>query len=377
MVRGLVAAIAAIAAFGVSIGLTQPLLSLVLEARGHSSTLIGVNTTVQFLGIMVAAPLIPGLIRRLGVLAVMFAGVAISAATLLAFAGTESLVAWFAIRFILGCAEAALFIAGETWINQVVDDRIRGRVIGAYGTVLASGLALGPLIIGLTGIAGALPFLVGGAIIAAAVMPLAAAVGTAPRISGHPSRGPLALMALVPLAASATAVFGLLDAGVMTLLPLYGTAIGLDAAQAAVLVTVTVVGGVVLQFPIGWLADHVGRTGLLIALAALGAAGMVVVPLLAAVPLMLHGLLFLVGGMVGGLWTVPMVMLGEKFRGVDLATINVATALLYGVGSVIGPSVLGATMELSPHGLMLAMALAPAGLAVAGLAAAAGARRAP
>ena len=49
--RGLVAAIATAGVFGVTIGLTMPLLALVLEGRGYGETLIGINSAATFVGI--------------------------------------------------------------------------------------------------------------------------------------------------------------------------------------------------------------------------------------------------------------------------------------------------------------------------------------
>lgn len=52
----LIAAISAISAVGVAIGLGLPLLSIILEKRGISSTMIGVNSAMAGVAAMMAAP---------------------------------------------------------------------------------------------------------------------------------------------------------------------------------------------------------------------------------------------------------------------------------------------------------------------------------
>ena len=363
--RSLGAAIASITALGVTLGLTLPLLSLALEARGHSSTMIGLNATAQFLGILVFSPRVPRLIARFRILPVMAVAVAASVAALALFPFLDWLVAWFALRFVLGCAEGALFICGETWINEIADDRSRGRIIGVYGTFLAAGLAVGPLIIEVTGVDGARPFLVGAALIALALPPLLLARGLTPHFEGRPSRSLWRLSRMLPVVAVAAIAFGWLDSGAFSLLPLYGVDIGMTPAAAARLVTALAVGGIALLFPIGWLADRVDRTRLLGGIAALGALALAATPALS--PIALYAVLFVIGGVIGGLWTLSLVMLGERFAGPDLAAMNVVMALLYGLGSTIGPSLLGVAMSAwPPHGLMAAMAAAC--VAVAGFA---------
>lgn len=357
--RSLAAAIASIAALGVTLGLTLPLLSLALEARGHSSTMIGLNATAQFLGILVFSPRVPRLIARFRILPVMAVAVAASVAALALFPFLDWLVAWFALRFVLGCAEGALFICGETWINEIADDRSRGRIIGVYGTFLAAGLAAGPLIIEVTGVDGARPFLVGAALIALALPPLLLARGLTPHFEGRPSRSLWQLSRILPVVAVAAIAFGWLDSGAFSLLPLYGVDIGMTPAAAARLVTALAVGGIALLFPIGWLADRMDRTRLLGRIAALGALALAATPALSATPIALYAILFVIGGVIGGLWTLSLVMLGERFAGPDLAAMNVVMALLYGLGSTIGPSLLGVAMSAwPPHGLMAAMAAA-------------------
>lgn len=362
--RALLAPISATALLGVTVGLGLPLTALVLAARGTPDSLIGVNSAAQFLGIMLCAPLAPRVIARAGLVGAMAVGLAGSAACFALLAAFDSFAAWTVIRFAFGGAEGLLFIAGETWINAAVDDRARARLVAVYTTALAAGFALGPLIITATGIAGPLPFLVGAAVTLAGLAPALAGAGTAPEIAGAPSRGPLRLLAAIPAAAAAAALFGVLDGGLVALLAVYGLDLGLDAPAAARLVTTLVAGAIVLQLPIGWLADRVDRHGALAAAAGVAAALMLALAAAGGSPALLHALLFALGGLIGAFWMFAMTLLGERFRGADLAAGNVGLTLAYGAGSVAGPAIGGAAMDLwPPHGLMIALAAMAAAVA--------------
>jgi MFS family permease len=356
--RGLVAAIATAGVFGVTIGLTMPLLALVLEGRGYGETLIGINSAATFVGILVLSPLASGLIRRIGLARAMLGGLLVCALCLLLLSQLDSYGGWLVVRFVFGGSEGVLFVAAETWINAAVADRLRSRMTAFYGTALALGFAGGPLLIATTGIEGVLPFACGAALTLAGLIPLAIGWGQAPHIDGAPSRGIVALMRLVPVPMAAAALFGLLDGGLLSLLAVFGLAIGLDFVAAAGLITVLVLGGITLQIPIAWLADRTDRRRVLAACGAVGAAALAAVGVFEARGFLLDGLLFVIGGMIGCYWVLGMTLVGERFTNADLAGATVGLTIAYGIGSVAGPAFGGLAMEFwGTNGLMLALAL--------------------
>ena len=362
--RGLVAAIATAGVFGVTIGLTMPLLALVLEGRGYGETLIGINSAATFVGILLLSPLASGLIRRVGLAQAMLAGLLVCAACLLLLSQLDSYGGWLVVRFVFGGAEGVLFVAAETWINAAVADRLRSRMTALYGTALALGFAGGPLLIATTGIDGALPFVCGAALTLAGLVPLAIGWGDAPALSGAPSRGIVALMRLVPVPMAAAALFGLLDGGLLSLLAVFGLAIGLDTV-AAQLITALVLGAITMQYPIAWLADRSDRRLVLAVCGVVGAAALAAVALLEARAWLLDGLLFVIGGMIGCYWILGMTLVGERFEDADLAGATVGLTIAYGIGSVAGPAFGGLAMEMwGTNGLMLALALVTGAFAV-------------
>ena len=127
LVRSLIAATGATAMLGVTIGLAMVLLSLVLEQRGFGEIEIGLSAAVQFLGIMGFAPLAPRIMRRLGLVRPIALSLVVCAVCLASFTAFTSYASWLVIRLIFGGAEALLFVASETWINEAVPDRLRGR----------------------------------------------------------------------------------------------------------------------------------------------------------------------------------------------------------------------------------------------------------
>lgn len=355
--RSLAAAMVAITVVALTMGLTIPLTSLVLEARGVDSTWIGLNTTAQFVGILLISPFVPRILAAWGLMRSMWVGIAVSVVTIGGMPILDYFPIWFVLRFALGCAEGVIFVAAETWLNEIADDRYRGRTIGIYGTMLAGGLACGPLLIELTGIEGAGPFFWAAGLIALSAAPLLTVARDAPRIDGSPTFKLWRYASLVPVIIGANLMFGLLDAAAMGLLPVYGRDIGFEASAAARLLTVLILGGLAGQLPLGWLAERVNPSKLVVVLALMVAIGFAVIPSIHQTTWLMQLILFAIGSAVGGLWTVGLVALGNRYNGADLAAAITVATIAYGVGSAIGPSIAGTAMSMAPpHGLMIGLA---------------------
>jgi MFS family permease len=168
----LIAAVAAITAVGIAIGLGLPLLSIILEKRGVSSSMIGLNSAMAGVAAMVAAPLSTMIAQRLTVVTTMVLSIVAASVSALGFYYAEALWMWFPLRIVFHGAITILFVLSEFWINTAAPPSRRGLVLGIYATVLSLGFAAGPLIFSVIGSEGILPFLIGAGIILLAAVPI-------------------------------------------------------------------------------------------------------------------------------------------------------------------------------------------------------------
>ncbi len=357
--RALAALIATISVVGLSLGLTLPLISLVLQSQGYSSALIGLAAAMPALGILLGSPLTPWLVRHGGARQVMIGGLLINIATILPMAWVESFPLWLLLRFLMGAADALLFTVCETWVNQLAEEHSRGRLVAVYVTLLSICFASGPLLIGLTGSEGSLPFLVACGIMVLALPPMLL-VGRGSLLQGgsRPSGfSVLGFCRLVPGLAFGVLVFAAIDSSALALLPLLGLHIGYSEAPAAAMITVMIAGNILFQFPLGWLADRMDRQRLL-AYCGLGVIASALGGMMLSGTVLLWPLLVMLGTTAGGLYTLSMVRVGQRFRGAELVTANAAFGVLWGIGTLLGPAVAGVLMYwLMPGGLALTWAL--------------------
>ena len=354
---GLVAILSTCTAFAVGLGLTLPLLSLILERRGYPGSVNGLNLATAGLAAFVITPMVPSLIRRFGTAPYLCGSLTLSAGSLIALFFAPGLWAWFPLRFLLSLGLNGLFVASEFWINQLADERNRGRYVALYGIAISGGFGIGPAILYVMGTRGIAPFAAGAAMLLLAIIPVFIARKAAPQLEEETSAGVIGASRAAPAILSAALVFGMLDAGLFGLFPVYAVRSGYTEAHAALAITATSLGSMTFQYPLGMLADRFDRHKLLIVCTLSGLAGASLAPFLIAIPIATYALLFAWGGLMMGIYTIGLTLVGERFKGADLASANAAYVMLYAVGLLSGPPAEGVALDAwNPHGLMVVLA---------------------
>jgi MFS family permease len=345
-------------------GFTLPLVALVFDRWGLDADLVGLNAAAGTCGILLLGPFLPRIIVRVGLMPVVAASVVAATAALAAMAAMPNLVSWFVFKAMLGLSLSIIWTATELWINVAVDDGHRGRAFSMFTLLYWFGFGCGPMIITLAGVDGPMPLLIGAGLMASALPLLRLMPGSASAAADEAERRIVRLPVWPALMVLATALMaGLGDGSLAALLPTFGLDHGFAEADALTLLTAFVAGGILFQWPVGWLADRSSeRTLALVCIA--GAAG-----LLALLPIAVHDpalrlpLCFVAGGLVMSISPLGLTMVGRAFVGTRLTVMSTWFSIIYEVGCTIGPVAAGTAMvQWGPHGLPLT--LVAAGLVV-------------
>ena len=338
-----VSSITCAAVFSVTIGLTYPLIALRLQQQGFGDAMIGINASMTALGILLFASILPTLKRSFGDRKVALTCLIVASLVITCMGVIQNYWSLLLLRFVLGCADAGVFILSETWVNQNAPQRIRGRVVGIYATALSLGFSGGPLIIAIFGIDGMAPFLI------AAVLCLVAAVVVLnlplaqPEVL-PPQAGSISAFArLIPLLIVSVFAFAFWDTAVLALLPTYGISTGLSQEVLVLLLSACFGGIVLFQILIGWAADYWSPKLVMMMCSVFAAFCTVLLPVVIAYSLLLFILAALWGASVGGLYTLSMTELGNRFEGMLLTRGTSALVFTFGLaGLVSGPITGGA-----------------------------------
>ncbi|WP_273828137.1 MFS transporter [Pseudomonas sp. SBT1-2] len=359
------AVLAAVLSVGLALGVSMPLVSFRLESWGYGPFAIGVMASMPAIGVLLGAKVSSRLAARFGTAGLMrlcLWGGAISIGLL---ALLPSYPLWLVLRLMIGVVLTIVFILGESWINQLVGERWRGRLVALYGSSYALSQLAGPLLLGALGTEHDYGFWVGVVLLVVSPLLLMGRSGAPSSESCSVTFGDLWRFCRgLPAIGWAVALFAAFEAMILTLLPVYCLRQGFTEEIALAMVSTVVVGDALLQLPIGALADRISRRALF--------AGCAVILLLSslAIPLLLDTLLIwplwvLFGASAGGLFTLSLILIGERYRDDALVRANAHVAQLWGIGCLIGPLVAGAGSQwISGHALLLLMAAGAMGLIV-------------
>ena len=344
--QSLAGVIAAMAVVNLVYGISFPLLALVLDSQSVSKSLIGLSTIVQAAAILAIAPFAPGLMTRFAPSKLMQA-MTVALAVLFIIAGLYPNVwFWFPLRLLIGAATALLWIASEALINELAVERWRGRIISIYAAVGAAGFALGPLLLIITGSTGMTPFVTTSAMTLLAGLPLFFVKHRGLEYSDSENQGIWKVFLLAPVIMLANVVYAAGAESMITFFPLYGMHLGMSIEFALGLMTIVGAGGMIMALPLGWVADHVNRMGMLVVILLLTMSALLAFPYaLQQEPWLVFLFMFGFGGVEGMIYTLGVVLIGERFKGGQLAVATTAFSACWGAGTMLGPLLVGIGMD--------------------------------
>lgn len=369
--RGLLAVFGSTLFQLVGIFMLSPLLLLMLNQAGVSNTVAGLFAATTWLGIFIITPFASGLVRWIGRRRALWLASGLPLLTVLGFLTTRSLPAWFVLELLASVAGGLRWVLAESFIAEFAPPQQRGRLIGAYATLIGSTMVIGPALVAWLGVDSphalwaVLAMLVVGFTWTFLIprVPVAddaesASVGV---------RGLWHAVVAHPVVMLAGFVGGFFEMGLGSVLPLYGLSLGLGAGAAALLLAVSGFGGTVFAIPAGMLADRFadparGRHRLMLWLVALLVVAAATGFAVSAVPLLVWPIALVWGAAGGTLYTLTMLDIGSRERGITLVNSTSVLVLTYTLGALVASSCAGALLDWSPG-----MGFPGALLAVAGL----------
>ena len=361
----LAAVIAAAFGVGVSFGIGFPLTSLTLESWHEPKWVLGIAGAAPSLAVLIMLPFLPSVVGRVGAVPAIATGCVLAAFGFLGLSMVSNAWAWIAIRFAMSAGIALPWLVGETWINTVSTDGTRGRVIALYAIAFFAGFALGPQLIDWLGVSGIRPFLAGAIATSFAGVPIILARRLAPDLTHDNPVSTRAALGLAPIGMIGGFIGGFAEITDLSLLPSVSISSGVTESDSLQLLTLLTVGGGVLQFPIGWLADKINKVSLSLGLAAAFIVLSLLLPWALTEPGIAPAMAFGIGGVILGFYTVGLSIIGEQVTARDIAAVNAAFLIMYQLGSILGPLVAGVAMTAEPvlgfiatvSGLMIGSAL--------------------
>jgi len=348
-----------------------PLMAVVLAERGFGPAFIGLFGAMPWLGILCATPFVARLVQQVGRGAALWISGAVPLVAGLGFLATDSIPAWFALWFAGGLASALRWVVAEATVAELAPTANRGRWVGLFETMVGATFVVGPALLWVAGTDGSLPFAVSAASIGLGLATLLAlprlpreAAAQGAEVLGV--RGIRTALRASPVLMTVGFVGGFFESGLSGLLPVWGLALGWSAALAALLVAASGAGSSLAMVPAGEAADRLGRHPVMLGCALAVLVATLLLPLVSGATALAWLVAFCWGGAGGALYTLAMIDLGDRAKGLALMNATAVLVSCYTAGGVLAPLAGGAAMQWAPViGLpALLVAVAAGGVAV-------------
>lgn len=324
-------------------GMQLTLLPLRAGVNGLSDFQIGASASSYFLGFVVGCIGIPRLIARVGHIRSFSVLTAVMICSLLSM---EMLDHWgwlVGLRFLTGVAISGLYAVIESWLNSLATAESRGRILAVYTFILLMSMALGQLLIDVGPVATSTPFTLAAVFLALAIIP----VGLTSRMAPSPVGGAKIRFGLLRRrsrsAFAAALLSGLVVGSFWSLGAVFAVANGLAQDEVARFISVAVLGGALLQYPIGWLSDRIDRRRVLLLLCLGGVCGSTAVALSANLAWHLWAV-FLFGSMVMPIYSLALATAADVAQPGEFVEIGTSVLLLNALGALVAPLALGLLM---------------------------------
>ena len=347
----------------------MPLLLLRMKGDDVSSTVAGLFAATGWLGIFLLTPFASAIANRMGRRPAMWLAAGVLTCAALAFTLTNQLWLWFVFNLASGLAMALRWVLAEALIAEFCPPGQRGRYVGIFQTLVSATFIIGPAAMVWLGANNPATLWV---VVAFSALGLLWTLFIPPVPPAHDTdtahvgwKGLWHALLAHPIIMLAGFVGGFFETGVTSILPLYGLAMGLGVAGAAMLVSISGLGGVAIMLPAGMWADRFadpasGRRTIMLICAITNLAATCVLPWVASIAWLCWPIVFLWGGAGGTLYTMAMIDIGAREKGITLVNSTSVLVLTYTLGGLVASGISGALIDWSPTvafpGVLIAVA---------------------
>lgn len=340
-------------------GLQGLLLPVRGSAEGYSNEVLGFLGTSWAAGFVVGCFVAPSIVRRAGHIRAFGSFVALICLTILLTGLFVDDVSWVALRTLTGFCTAGTSMIIESWLNERATNESRGAIFSLYIAITLFGVVAGQLLVPFGTVSNTSLFMVCAIIYCVAIMPAMLSKAESPQPLKKVKLDLPALYRTSPVSFIGILLIGIANGAYGTLGAVFGARAGLDPTTIAIMVSVTIFIGALAQFPAGKLSDRIDRRYVLAGLSGVAAlAGLAVTLIQPAHVYVLIGMIAVYGATANALYPIAVAHANDYASSEDFVKVSGGLLLLYGIGTIIGPTLGGPIMtSFGPYALFWVTAI--------------------
>lgn len=333
---------------GIGFGLITPVTVVLLEKAKASTWIIGSSTMMGYVSIVLFSGFTSRLIEKQGGKKILLIGLLIWSIGALAHVFWYIYPLLFPVKFIMGIGGTFIFVSTEVMINYYSNSSNRGKNISLYVVLLSIGIAIGTLLIWTINIASWVPFVVGAGIMFFVFIYQLMVLDSFDLKTENYLREKLPLSKMPAISLLSGIIYGLFESGIIVAIPIYGLRNMFTSYQVSFFLASFVLGGIILLYIIGKIADKANKYNLLLIISSILIL-LFLVPIFVSTYVYLIIVFFLMGGIVPAFYTVGLNYTVENVENKFIAQANGHYLMMYGIGTIVGPLFGSFTVEISKN----------------------------
>jgi MFS family permease len=324
-------------------GLQGTLIIVRASLEGFSPEAIGLLTSGYFTGFIGGCFLAQAIVLRVGHVRSFAVLAAVAACSALTHVLIIDPWLWWGLRVVTGFCFSGLFMVMESWINEQTENATRGRVLAVYRMVDLGSTTAGQLLLPIADPASFTLFAMISILLCLALIPVSLTTAPTPLRMQRLRFRPLRLFRISPLGVVGCFAVGLANSAYWGLAPIFVQQAGHGATGVSWFMSCGILGGTLLQWPIGWISDRIDRRKVMVPVAFLGAVSSValaVVGFAALGPALILAALF--GSFGFALYSLAVAHTNDHCGPDEFVEVSGSLLTVFGIGAMLGP-ILAAT----------------------------------
>jgi MFS family permease len=318
-------------------GLLGTIVGIRAELERFPTAITGLVMSSYYIGFLVGCGMAPRVLRQRGHVRAFLILSLLSAAVAIAYPIYTTPAMWAVFRFVTGAATAGIYVVCESWLAGTGHPKTRGRLLAAYLLVVNAGYGLGQVLLGTGSPQNFMLFGVAAALIALAVLPLVAVKPEGPPKTNLARLRVFELVTTAPLGVATSFVTGIGVGGILGFGAVYGTGVGMSVERVGLLMGAAMAGGIVLQWPIGALSDHINRRHVIIGASLLAGAFAIAASYVEPLSNVILACMFGFTAFSFPLYSLAISHVNDALHPEKVIPASAALLGIYGVGTLIGP----------------------------------------
>ena len=326
-------------------GLQGTLLGVRASIEGFSTFTTGVLMSGYFIGMFIGSLLTPVLVNRVGHIRVFSALASLASISILFHGVYIEPWVWMAMRILTGISFAGFYVVTESWLNDRADNETRGKVLSVYMVIVTGGMGAGQFLLNLAEPNTIDLFILISVIISFGLIPILLTVKPAPSFSTSSKMSVMDLYRASPLALIGNCLTGMAQGTLIGLGAVYASQVLVDFKAISWFMACIMIGSLILQWPVGYISDRIGRRGVMAALSIVAIGCCLLAPTVPKDSIWFYVVIVALGGAAMPMYSICLAYANDRLEPHQIIGASGSLVMVAGIGAMVGPIIIAFLMD--------------------------------